>query len=141
MRCVARKHGNSGHLLYVRWLGMHRRCYDPENNRYYRYGARGIKVCERWHSFELYLEDVLAGYRPGLTVDREDNDGNYEPSNIRWATYRMQAKNRPSSFITDDEIAEMRAMYSAGGITQREVGEVFGYGREAVKHYLRGLRG
>ena len=140
MRRVATKHGNSEHPLYARWLNMHARCYDPHHNRYYRYGARGIRVCERWHDFALYLEDVLPTYREGLTLDRIDNDGNYGPDNFRWATYRTQARNRPSCIITEEEIAAMRAMYVSTGCSQREVGEAFGYSRDSVKHYLRGLR-
>lgn len=72
---------------------MHSRCYDPENNRYYRYGGRGIVVCPRWHDFSLYLEDVLPTYREGRTLDRINNDEDYAPANFRWATYRTQARN------------------------------------------------
>lgn len=140
MRAVATKHGWAGHPLYVRWVQMHNRCYDPRHNRYYRYGARGIRVCDRWHDFNLYLADVHAGYVPGLTLDRIDNDGHYEPGNMRWASYRVQARNRPSTFVTENEIEEMRALYKTSDLTQREVAAMFGYGRDTVKHYLRGLR-
>jgi len=140
MRAVAAKHGNSAHPLYTRWVRMLSRCYDPENNRFYRYGARGIKVCAAWHDFDVFVADVVDGYRPGLTIDRIDNDGDYEPGNVRWATYKTQARNRPACVVSEEVIAEARRLYTTTSLTQREVGEMFGFGRDTIKHYLRGLR-
>jgi hypothetical protein len=79
---------------YRSWCAMKARCLNPKNKRYRRYGGRGITVCERWlHSFPNFIEDM--GPRPpGLTLERKDNDGNYEPSNRKWATHVEQANNR-----------------------------------------------
>ena len=140
MRKVATKHGNSAHPLYARWLNMLARCYDTSSNRFYRYGARGISVCEQWRDFEGYLKDVLPSYQEGLTLDRIDNDGDYSPDNFRWASHLVQARNRSIHTVSEDEVARMQRMYTDTGCTQREVGEAFGYSREMVKHYLRGLR-
>jgi hypothetical protein len=75
---------------------MKQRCCNPKNGSYYKYGGRGITVCNEWMaSFEAFLEDV--GKRPSMahTLDRfPNNDGNYEPGNVRWATIEQQANNK-----------------------------------------------
>lgn len=77
---------------YGSWVQMRSRCNDPGANGYARYGGRGIKVCSRWDSFDEFLADM--GERPlGCSIDRIDCDGNYEPSNCRWATGAQQRNN------------------------------------------------
>src|SRR5262252_3681933 len=78
---------------YNSWVCMRRRCQDEKHHKYKNYGARGIQVCERWQVFENFLADM--GMRPeGCTLDRRDNDGNYEPGNCQWAAPKEQAQNR-----------------------------------------------
>lgn len=89
-------HKMSGSRLYGIWQGMKGRCDNPHNARYDRYGGRGIVVCDEWrNSFEnFYNWAIQNGYSDELTIDRKDNDGNYEPGNCRWSSNQEQCNNR-----------------------------------------------
>lgn len=73
---------------------MHSRCSNPNATGYDRYGGRGIVVCPEWHSFEVFLSDMGFKPSPGHSIDRIDNDGNYEQDNCRWATRIEQQRNK-----------------------------------------------
>ncbi len=76
------------------WEKMHKRCEDPKHQRFNRYGARGISVCAEWVKYPPFRDWAVAnGYRDDLTIDRRDNDGNYEPSNCRWLSRTEQDRN------------------------------------------------
>lgn len=91
-------HKMSGSRIYGTWIGMKMRCYNKRDTKYYRYGGRGISVCDEWrNSFKSFYEwSIENGYSEELTIDRINNDGNYEPSNCRWSTMSEQCNNRSS---------------------------------------------
>ena len=92
------KHGMTGTPTYHSWCGMIQRCENPNNSRYKDWGGRGIKICERWHDFRNFFVD-MGVKSSGLTLDRINNDGNYEPDNCKWATRKKQNNNkRPNSY-------------------------------------------
>lgn len=87
-------HGLSYHPIYKHWVTMMRRCYDVNFIRYDIYGGRGIVVCNRWHKFINFYNDMVLTYQKGLTIDRKNVDGNYKKSNCRWATATQQGRNK-----------------------------------------------
>lgn len=90
--CIRKTHGLSATPLHKVWASMRQRCANPRDPNYYRYGGRGISVCKRWDDFTLFLSDM--GPCPGGgSIDRRDNDGNYEPLNCYWATGCAQQRN------------------------------------------------
>jgi len=98
-----RTHGKTGTRAFSIWANMKTRCGNPKATRYKNYGGRGITVCDRWkNSFENFLADM--GEPPeGMTLEREDTRGNYEPSNCKWATQKEQQRNRGNNHLITAE--------------------------------------
>ena len=121
-------HGRTGTYLHRTWGLIIQRCENPNNPSYGRYGGRGIRVCKRWReSFEAFLEDM--GERPSdsHTVERENNNGNYEPGNCYWATRTEQARNRRSSRLIE---------FDGKAMTAAEWGEVTGIGSWNIRQRI-----
>ena len=114
------------HPLYNTYRGMRERCNNPNFWAYARYGGRGIKVCERWDSFWLFVADM--GVKPeGHTLDRKDNDGNYEPNNCRWATWSEQQQNRSMPTTNKLKIMGVSKHAKTDGYIARINGKYLGY--------------
>lgn len=95
--------------LYSVWQGMLNRCRNPNRASYKHYGERGISVCERWHNFQAFIDDM--GPRPkGYSLERIDNNGNYEPGNCRWASQKEQVRNLRITRIVEIEGKRYKAV-------------------------------
>lgn len=99
-----RKHGLSGTAEYAIWVSMIRRCENQDDPGYHNYGGRGIRVCERWRgSFLAFLEDMGVRPSPGLSINRIDNDGDYEPGNCCWSTSKEQVRNTRRNVLVEHD--------------------------------------
>lgn len=92
-KIVITKHGLHLHPLYSIWNGINSRTSKVQNCRYKDYGGRGIELCERWKDINNFIDDMYPTYKQGLSIDRIDVNGNYEPSNCRWVDNFIQARN------------------------------------------------
>lgn len=129
-------HKTSGKRIYDIWYHMKGRCYNEHDARFDRYGGRGIKVCDEWKdSFESFYSWAMAnGYQDDLTIDRIDNDGDYCPSNCRWATHQEQSRNRSTN---------INIKIGNSTRTLKEWCEIFGleYGTIQARYHRNGFKG
>lgn len=137
----AKKHGGSYSRLYSIHEGMMARCFNPNNSRYNRYGGRGITICDDWesnfHEFEKWA--LNNGYEDNLSIERINNDGNYEPSNCKWIPLKDQVKNRTfergskrwMSKLKETDIPQVRLLISRGA-TSQEIGDLYGVTRGTI---------
>ncbi len=137
-RCGHFNHGTVGTPEYQCWTSMKARCYSPSCGSFAAYGGRGITICDRWlNSFENFLADM--GQRPsdGHSLDRIDVNGNYEPSNCRWATSDVQSRNTRRVCLTVELVAVMRAKH-ADGARVVDLARQHNVSESAVRHAIAG---
>lgn len=141
---LRRTHGMSDSPEHAIWASMKARCENPNSTGYQWYGARGIKVCESWRNdFAAFFRDV--GPRPSKahSIDRIDNDGDYEPGNVRWATKKEQVANRRRSRgkLNMDSAAAIRHLKRDNPrLTNDELAAEFGVGPTTIRDVLAGRR-
>lgn len=109
-----KKHGMRKTKEYEAWQHMIQRCGNPKHHAYKRYGGRGIKVCERWLKFENFYEDTGKAPSDKHSLDRPNNDGNYEPENFRWATIEQQNNNKRSVKLINGKSAQQWSIELGG---------------------------
>lgn len=108
MRAVVTTHGMTKHPAYAVWRSMNDRCRLPTHQAWANYGGRGITVCEDWRtSFEAFWRDMGPTYQAGLTLDRTNNEGPYNPENCRWVSFKEQARNTRRTVRVDTPLGRM----------------------------------
>lgn len=131
-------HGYSKHPAYNVWRNFLYRCYDENSSSYKHYGGRGIKVCDDWHNISKFVEWYDGNPQPdNTTIDRIDVNGNYEPDNCRWATPKIQARNKRNNTLTPDLVEKIRELVGEIG-NQREVGRMLGVSYKNINQVMRG---
>ena len=129
--CVKKKHGYSKSGTYVSWYHMLSRCQNTKRKDWHHYGGRGISVCASWEKdFMVFLKDM--GTKPeGMTLDRINNDGNYEPSNCRWATREQQSRNNRTNKLDIHKANRIREFLWAG-ISRLELARFYGVSKSSI---------
>lgn len=122
------KHGHSRNgyttKTYSVWLSMHDRCRNPKNRNYKYYGGRGINVCQRWLEFKNFLKDM--GEAPaGLSIERENNDGNYESNNCSWVNWKRQGRNKSNNKLTKLKVQVIKKLLAESSLTQEDIARIF----------------
>lgn len=128
--CCQKTHNKSYTKLYKSYTCMKERCYYPHNNRYYKYGARDIKICDEWlQDREKFFEWAYAhGYKDGLSIDRIDVDGDYCPENCRWATNKQQSRNKSTTVWVE---------YKGKRLCLKDWADKMGIRRDTLSHRLK----
>lgn len=122
------KHGDTRTTFYRCWKGLKERCFNKNKKQYKDYGGRGITICERWLDYNLFKEDMFSTYETGLSIDRIDNNGNYEPKNCKWSTRKEQNSNtRRNNFVNTPH----------GKMTVMDVSILAGLAEHTIRHRLK----
>lgn len=130
MANYTKKHGLSNHRLFRIQRHIIDRCYNPNNDSYHNYGAKGITMCDEWRTSVVPFYDwaMKNGYADNLTIERIDNTGNYEPNNCRWATRKEQGNNRSTNKLIE---------YNGKSLTMKQWSELTGIHYETIKNRIR----
>lgn len=139
------KHGGrkkgENERLYKVWWHMIERCYNKKDKDYKNYGKRGINVCREWLEYIPFRDwALLNGYDDNLTIDRENNDGNYEPSNCRFITYKENNRNRSYNILNLEKAEKIREEYKTGKYTQRNLANKYGVTKASISYVVNNIQ-
>ncbi len=130
-------HGGYYTRLHTTWTSMKQRCLDKNHNKYHRYGGRGITVCNEWKGFVNFREWALKnGYSDDLTIDRINNDGNYEPSNCQFITSLENSRKRNDIKLSMEKAREIRGLFATGGYSKNGLSKIYNVSRRLIQFVL-----
>lgn len=119
--------------VYNMWKHMRARCMNKNDKRFKRYGGRGITICEEWDDPQVFYNWAVShGYKQGLTIDRINNDGNYEPDNCRFVLIKINVRNNSNVKINEEQANQIRNIYAEGEIRQIDLAKMFGVSQQVV---------
>jgi hypothetical protein len=126
--------------LSYSWRDMKRRCLDEKHPRYKRYGYRGIEICKDWYNLNAFIDWALNnGWRPGLTIDRTDNNGNYCPANCRWVSKSENSKKTSRTKISFEGAKTIRYLASIGK-SDKYISKIFDVSSSAIWKIRKNIR-
>lgn len=130
-------HNDTKNPLYWILAAIKQRCLNSNNQAYKNYGARGISICKEWLEYIPFRNWALAnGYKKGLTIDRKDNDGNYEPNNCRWATRKTNNRNTRVVKLTIEKAREIRKKYATGKYYQKQLADEYNIDQTNISNII-----
>ncbi len=134
------KHGDTGTKLWMVWIGIKQRCYNNKCSDYPRYGGRGVSMCEEWKDFILFKEWAITnGYQEGLTIDRIDNNGNYDATNGRWVT-RVENISKDAGKSSRKPVGQfdLNGTLVATYVSAKQAGRETGFSQGNISNVCRG---
>ena len=139
--CDKIKHGESKTRLYNIWRGVLKRCLNSKNKDYPNYGGRGITICPKWSESYIEFRDwaLVNGYNDSLTIDRINNDGNYEPSNCEWILKKENSKKRRTTKLTLEIANEIRELHKIDKFTQLKLAKKFGVAQQTISQVIKNM--
>ena len=132
-----RTHGKTKTKAYKAWQQMKQRCTNPNAQYFHRWGGRGITFCSDWERFDKFLAD-MGEPSAGMSLDRIDNDGNYEPSNCRWATNKEQSQNTSFNVLNAEAVKVIKYMLKHKKCTQAKLAMAYRISKSNISHIHRG---
>jgi hypothetical protein len=132
--------------LYQVWIDMRQHCNNPNSQVYRHYGGRGIRVCKRWDKFENFAADVGPHPGKGWSIHRKNNDSDYKPSNVEWATRSTQQRNKRTTKLSWADVVAIRARYKyrenqyTEGVSFQQLADEFGIGHTTVENIVKGRK-
>ncbi len=130
------------HPLYIKIYQIYSRCYNPKHDNYKYYGGRGITVCDEWRNNNraFVVWGLANGWRPGLEIDRIDNDKGYSPDNCHFVTRQQNVRNSSASKLTDGMIREIKRLLGLKVLTHEHIAFLFKVHRSTITRINCGLR-